>query len=390
MNLDFNDIEKAFAYKSDKELKKTYRMFKLMSYSWLVNMGSSVLVGALNLRLPLVRSIVKNTIFDEFVGGISLEDSQKSIDKLYAHKVLTVLDYGTERLSTEKDFNAVREELLRAVEFAAVNDAIPVVAIKLTALTFRDLLKKMSAGETLSSEEEDQKKTFINRVDSICGRAAEKGVSIFIDAEESWIQDAIDYVVIEMSKKYNKNHIVVFHTYQMYRKGMIDNMIRDHKNALADGYILGAKVVRGAYMEKERERAQKMGYEDPINPDKEATDKMFNDAMRYCVENYETMASCCATHNVESSMLYASLIDEKGIDKNFYHLTFAQLYGMSDAISFNLALQGFNVAKYLPYGEVKEVIPYLIRRAEENTTVTGDMGRELGTILKEMKRRGLA
>lgn len=390
MNLDFDDIEKAFAYKSDKELKKTYRMFKLMSHAWLVNMGSSMLVGALNLKLPFVKSIVKNTIFDEFVGGVSLQNSQESIDNLYAHKVLTVLDYGTERLSTEKDFIAVSDELLRAVDFASTNEAVPVIAVKLTALTFRELLKKLSAGETLSQEEETHKKTFIGRIDSICARAYEKQVSVFIDAEESWIQDAIDTVVIDMSRKYNKTHVVVFQTYQMYRRGMIDNMIRDHKKAVAEGWVLGAKVVRGAYMDKERERAQKMGYEDPINRNKEATDKMYNDAMRYCVENYETLASCCATHNRESSMLYASLIDEKGIDKSFYHLTFAQLYGMSDAISFNLALQGFNVAKYLPYGAVREVIPYLIRRAEENTTVTGDMGRELGTILKEMKRRGLA
>lgn len=390
MGLDFNNTETAFAYKTDKELKKTYRLFKMMSNSTLVNMGSAVLIAALKLRLPFVESIVKRTIFGQFCGGISLHDSMDSINALKGGDVLTVLDYGTERLNTEADFNAVKNELMNAIAFAEDNrESIPVIAIKFTALTARDILKKLSAGEELSGEEERRKEDFIQRVDSICKSAAEKDVHVFIDAEESWIQDAIDDITIAMNEKYNKESITVYQTYQAYRTRTLDMLKADHERALEKGYILGAKVVRGAYIDKERERARIKGYEDPINPTKEATDKMFNDCMKYCVENYKTLASCCATHNRRSSLLYAGWIKESAAPRDHHHLNYSQLYGMSDAISFNLAEHGYNVAKYLPYGKVREVIPYLIRRAEENTSVTGDMGRELEMLSKEMKRRGL-
>ncbi len=389
MEIDFTDSKTAFKHKSDKELREVYRLFKLMNYSWLVNIGSFLITGALKLRLPFVKYLVKKTFFDQFCGGVSLLDSQETIDNLYAHNVLTILDYGTERKTTEEEFNSVKDELLDALDFAATTNSTPVIAVKLTALTYNHLLESRTKGAELSKEEQSNYEKFEERINAICQRAYERKIAVFIDAEETWLQGAIDEITDAMMRKYNKERIVVYNTYQMYRKDMLDNLKRDHKKAMEGDYILGAKVVRGAYMDKENERAREMGYESPINPDKPSTDKMYNDAMRYCVKHYKTIASCCATHNRKSSLLYAQLIDEQDVPNNHLHLNFAQLYGMSDIITFNLAPLGYNVAKYLPYGKVREVIPYLVRRAQENTSVTGDMSRELGFVYEEMKRRGL-
>ncbi len=385
--IDFSNTEIAFSNKSDKELKRMALLFRTMNMSWLVKIGSSMLLLAMQLRLPFVKRIVKNTIFPQFCGGTHLMDCQDAIDKLYAHNALTILDYGAEAKSTEEELNKVKTEIVRAIEMAASNNSVPVVSVKISALTDNALLEKISAKEELSKEELEEQVKLIDRLDDICNMAYSLGVGVFIDAEESWVQIAIDDLVVLMMEKYNKEKCIVYNTYQMYRHDKLAQLKLDHEEALSKGYILGAKNVRGAYMEKERNRADAEGRLSPIHKNKSAVDADYNTAIRYCVEHYETIGSCCASHNIESNLLQATLIDEQGIQKDHPHLNFCQLYGMSDNITFNIAAQGFNVAKYVPYGPIKEVIPYLIRRAQENTSVTGEASRELKLIQAEKKRR---
>jgi len=342
---------------------------------------------AMRLRLPLVERIVKSTIFPQFCGGTNLLDCQDAIDKLYAHNALTILDYGAEAKTTEEELNKVKSEIVRAIEMAASNNSVPVVSVKISALTDNALLEKISSKLELSQEEQQEQVKLIDRLDDICQMAFTLGVGVFIDAEESWVQIAIDELVVLMMEKYNKEQCIVYNTYQMYRHDKLAQLKTDHAIAQRDGYILGAKNVRGAYMEKERNRAQEENRTSPIHKNKAAVDDDYNAAIHYCVEHYETIGSCCASHNIQSNLLQAQLIQEHGIQKDHPHLNFCQLYGMSDNITFNIAAQGFNVAKYVPYGPIKEVIPYLIRRAQENTSVTGEASRELQLILTEKKRR---
>jgi len=388
--VDFNNSEIAFDNKSDKELKKTAWLFKMMKNAMLVEYGSVLGLWGVKLNFPFVKTIIRKTIFKQFCGGENLMDSQEAIDHLYRFNTLTILDFAAEGKSSEEDLNSVSEELVRAIEMAAANESVPVVSVKVSALADNALMAKVQSNVALSSGEERDFEALKTRIDNICGRAFELGVGVFIDAEESWIQITIDNLVYEMMEKYNKSKATVFQTYQLYRHDKLEEIYRDHKIALEKGYILGAKLVRGAYMEKERERARENGYPSPIHETKEDTDRDFNLGIKYCVENWETMASCCATHNVYSTQYQAELISEMGIDRKHPHLNFSQLFGMSDFLTFNLADAGFNVAKYVPYGPVEVVIPYLIRRAQENSSVTGEMGRELGHVMKEMKRRGLA
>jgi proline dehydrogenase len=387
--VDFSNTEIAFSNKSDKELKKTAWLFKMMSKNALVNVGSQLGLIAVKLRLPFVETIIKNTIFEQFCGGQNLMDCQSAIDHLYKYNVLTILDYGAEGKSTEDDFNQVSEELIKAIEMAAANESVPVVSSKLSALADNDLMAKVQSDKPLTPGEQQDYQKFKDRIDSMCSRANELGVGVMIDAEESWIQVTIDNIVYELMEKYNKEKCIVYNTYQLYRKDKLNHLKRDHLTAQKKGYVFGAKLVRGAYMNKERSRAEDMGYPSPIQDNKKDTDRDFNLAIKYCIDNYETMASCCATHNAESNMYQAELIAERELDRSHPHFNFSQLYGMSDNITFNLAEAGFNVAKYVPYGPIKEVIPYLIRRAQENTSVTGEMSRELADVIKEVKRRGL-
>lgn len=364
-------------------------LFKWMNRPFFVSLSSTFALIAVKLRLPITQSIIKRTIFPQFVGGANLFDCQSTIDKLYKYNVLTILDYGAEGRSSESDLNAVRAELKRAAEFAASNDSVPLISTKLTGLIDNELLIKVQEGIALSTKEKQDFEKFHQRVNSICAHAAEMNVGVYVDAEESWLQDPIDRIVEEMMIKYNKEKVVVYNTFQLYRTDRLQYLKDSYAHAKKHGYMLGAKLVRGAYMEKERERAKKFGYPSPIHVSREATDKDFNDAVRFCVDHYEDVSSVVATHNAESNLLQARLIEEREILKTHPHLNFCQLYGMSDHITFNLAAHGFNVAKYLPYGKVREVIPYLIRRAQENTSVTGDMSREYQLIKTEMNRRGL-
>lgn len=387
--LDFSNTEKAFKHLSDKELKKTSFLFKTMNKSWLVNIGSRLSLIAIKLRLPLVKNIIRNTIFDHFCGGETLLESQNAIDHLYQNNALTILDFGAESKSSEEDLDHVMHETIRAIEFAASNSSVPVVSSKVTGLADNDLLIKLNEKKTLDSGEQHDYQRLVERMDAICEKANALKVGVFFDAEESWMQEPIDELVMQMMAKYNKQAGIVYNTLQMYRHDRLEYLYECHKLAKRDGFILGVKLVRGAYMDKERARAKEMNYPSPIQKDKAATDKDFDLAIEYCVGNYTEISSCCASHNLKSNLLQARLIDEQNILKTHPHLNFCQLYGMSDNITFNLAQSGYNVAKYVVYGPVREVIPYLVRRAQENSSVTGEVSRELALIKKEIKRRGL-
>lgn len=387
--VDFFNTEIAFSHQSDSELKKTAWLFKLMSHAWLVKYGSGVGLWAVEKGMPFAETLVKNTIFEHFCGGTTLLDSQPNIDRLAAHHTLSILDYGVEAKETETDFNLTMNENIRAIDFASRSKDIPVVSTKVTGVARFALLERIQNEQELSKNELAEYRNVLKRIDAICYHAAHKGVSVFIDAEESWIQDSIDHLAWLMMKRYNKKRVVVYNTFQLYRKDRLQFLMDSYDRAQSAGFILGAKLVRGAYMEKERLRATEMGYEDPINPDKNATDDQYNTALRFCIDHIETLGLCNASHNAQSAMLQVELMDKKGIAHDHPHCLFSQLFGMSDNITFNLAHAGFRVAKYIPYGQVADVIPYLIRRAQENTSVTGDVGRELALVNQELARRGL-
>lgn len=387
--VDFGDTKIAFANKNNSELKLTAWLFRFMNKQWLVQTASSFGLWLNKTNINIFNPIIRRTFFKQFCGGISLEDSRESIEHLMENNTHTVLDYGAEGKTKDEEFDQTLAENIKAIKFASGNKNVPVISSKVTALASEDLLEKYQAGHSLDTHELAALERVRQRVHQLCQTANDHGVAVYIDAEDSWIQDPIDEMTSRMMEKFNRQNIVVYKTYQMYRKDKLDELYRDHKEAVDKGYILGAKIVRGAYMEKERKRAEEMGYPSPIHETKEDTDRDFNKAITYCLDHYQEIASCNATHNLYSNQLLAEMITERGLSKKHPHLYFCQLYGMSDNITFNLAAAGFNVAKILPYGPVRDVIPYLIRRARENTSVTGEMSRELNLIMTEMKRRGL-
>ena len=387
--VDFSNTKNAFIDKNDEELKKTAWLFGLMNNPRLVAVGGKLAMLAAKLRLPFFESIVKKTIFRQFCGGATLLESQKAIDRLHHQKVFSVLDYGVEGKEREDDFNFTMNEILRAIEFGAQHPGIAVVSTKITGMARFALLEKVSSGGTLTPSEKEEYQNVLKRVDTISHHAAQKNMCLYIDAEETWIQVAIDKMANQMMKRYNQEKVVIYNTFQLYSTSRLSYLVESHDLAQKEGYLLGAKLVRGAYMDKERARAGEMGYPSPIQPNKAATDHDFNMALRFCVDNYEKIACCNASHNAESNQLMAELISEKNISRNHPHLQFCQLFGMSDNITFNLAKAGYNVGKYVVYGQVRDVIPYLVRRTQENTSITGDLSRELIFIKKEMKRRGL-
>jgi proline dehydrogenase len=390
MSIDLFDTKTAFAHLSDRQLKKTEWLFSMMNRPWLVKNGSSLALWAIENGVPPAGYIVKNTIFPQFVGGSTLLDSQPTIEMLGRFNTLTILDYGAEAKENELDFNHTMNENIRAIDFASRSvSTVPVVSSKITGLARFGLLERIQSAQTLTKDELIEYRNVLKRVDAICYHAANKNMSVFFDAEESWIQDAIDHLVWLMMRRYNKKRVVVYNTFQLYRKDRLQFLIDSYDRAQKAGFLLGAKLVRGAYMEKEGERAAAMGYENPVNESKQITDDMYNTALRFCLDHLDTMAVCNASHNADSNMVMVEIMDKKGIPADHPHTLFSQLYGMSDNITFNLANAGFRIAKYVPYGQVRDVIPYLIRRAQENTSVTGDAGRELKLIRDEVKRRGL-
>jgi len=384
----FDNTEIAFKSQSNLELKKAYRLFKVMGNSMLVKAGNKFAGIASKIGFPL-GWIAKPTLYAHFVGGETIEDCKKNVLKLAQYQVKSILDYSVEGKHDDKDIENAFNETIKSITHAGLNPDIPFAVFKPTAFGKADVLEKASLGEPLNDYESSELEKFKIRIDQLCQKAFDVDVPILIDAEDSWFQNIFDTVIEKIMEKYNQKKAIVFNTYQMYRWDRLDYLKAAHKKAVEANYFLGAKFVRGAYMEKERARAAEKGYKDPIQPDKEFTDRDYNAALKFCVENIENITIFNGTHNEYSNAYLVQLIEEHKLQKNDKRIWFSQLYGMSDNISFNLASQGYNVAKDMPYGPVKHVLPYLLRRAEENTSVKGQSGRELKLITSELKRRKL-
>lgn len=384
----FDNTKTAFALKSDSELERAYFLFKMISNEPLVRIGTAVTNFAIKAHLP-VQGLIRATVFDHFCGGVSEEDCLSVVDNMYAKKVCSVLDYSVEGKEEEAQFDAVLDKTLKLLEFADQKDAMPFGVFKPTGLGRFLIWQKKTEGVTLTTEEEKEWNRIEERFDMVCKKAYECDVALLIDGEESWMQDAADELVSKMMRKYNKEKAIVYNTLQLYRHDRLEYLKQLHEEARVYDFKIGVKIVRGAYMEKENERAKEKGYPTPICKDKEHTDQNFDITMKYILENINDISVFIGTHNEESSYKAMALMAELGISKNDFRVWFGQLYGMSDHISFNQAAEGYNVAKYLPFGPVRDVMPYLIRRAEENTSVAGQTSRELNLLSQEKKRRKL-
>ena len=384
----FDNTADAFALKSDTELDRAYFLFRMIASQPLVRIGTAVTNFALNLHLP-VEGLIRATVFDHFCGGTTEEDCLPVVDKMFTKGVSSVLDYSVEAKEEEAEFDKALEKTLKTIEFAKERKAIPFAVFKPTGFGRFDLWVKLGEGQQFTEEETAEWNRVVERFETVCKIAHANDVALLIDAEESWMQDAADDLVADMMRKYNKDKPVVFNTLQMYRWDRLDYLKKLHAQAQQEGFYIGMKVVRGAYMEKENKRAEEKGYPTPICPSKTATDENYNNAIKYMADHIDKMAIFAGTHNEDSSYLLMRIMKEKGLQPNDERVWFGQLYGMSDNISFNLAAHGYNVAKYLPFGPVRDVMPYLIRRAEENTSVAGQTSRELNLISAERKRRKL-
>lgn len=384
----FNNTADAFALKTDTELERAYFLFKMIASQPLVRIGTAVTNFALKAHLP-VEGLIRATVFDHFCGGTTEDDCLPVVDKMYTKGVSSVLDYSVEAKEDESEFDKALDITLKVIEFSKTRQAIPFAVFKPTGFGRFDLWQKLGEGKTLSMEEAAEWHKVTSRFEKVCKAAHDADVPVLVDAEESWMQDAADKLVADMMAKYNKEKAIVFNTLQMYRWDRLEYLKSLHERAKAEGFHIGMKVVRGAYMEKENKRAEELGYISPICISKEATDINYNDCIAYMVDHIDTMAIFAGTHNEDSSYKLIKLMNKAGIAKGDKRVWFGQLYGMSDNISFNLAAHGYNVAKYLPFGPVRDVMPYLIRRAEENTSVAGQTSRELNLLKAERERRKL-
>jgi proline dehydrogenase len=382
----FENTEIAFSLKSNSELDRAYFLFKMISIAPLVKIGAVVTNFAIKLHLP-IKGLIRATVFDHFCGGVNEADCLPVIEKMHDKGVSSVLDYSVEGKESERDFDNAMHTIISILKFAKDIDAIPIAVFKPTGFGRIKLYEKVGKGAALNTKEQEEWNKVINRYDTVCKMARDYDVAILIDAEESWMQDAADALVTKMMQKYNAKKPIVYNTLQMYRHDRLDFLKIEHIKAKQEGYFLGYKLVRGAYMEKENDRAEDKGYESPICKSKIETDDNFNQGLSYMLDNLDCMSLFSGTHNEESSYLLMDLMDERGLKNKDSRVWFGQLYGMGDHISFNLADKGYNVAKYVPFGPVREVMPYLIRRAEENTSVAGQTGRELNLLAKEKNRR---
>ncbi len=382
----FDNTEIAFSLKSNSELNRAFLLFKMISYEPLVKVGKTLTNFAIKANLP-VDSVIRATVFDHFCGGVNEKDCLPVIDAMYEKGVSSVLDFSVEGKEVESFFDSAMQKTLEIIEFSQNKEAMPIAVFKPTGFGKPYLYEKKSEGQPFTADEQEQWNRIEERYDRVCKLAKEKDVELLIDAEESWMQQAVDDLVTNMMQKYNTEKPIVYNTLQMYRHDRMAFVKAQLEHAKANGYYLGYKIVRGAYMEKENERAIKKGYPTPICESKAATDENFNAAAKFILDHLDTISLFAGTHNEASSYLILNLMKEKGIAKNDNRVWFGQLYGMSDHISFNLAHLGYNVAKYVPFGPVKDVLPYLIRRAEENTSVAGQTGRELMLLTKEKARR---
>ena len=398
-NISFENTETAFEYKTDKELKRAKFLFSTMAKPWLVKLGTKVTPWIIRARLP-VNQLIRKTIFSQFVGGETLSETSNVVKKLDPFNVQVILDYGVEGKEGEENFDHAANEFIRVIEYAATQPHVPFMSIKLTGLARFGLLEKLhnQAGysdtikgivsiDALTESEKLEWQKVVARLEKICSVAIKSNTGVLIDAEETWIQNPVDALTTQMMQKFNIETPVIFNTVQMYRHDRLQFLKDSHEAATGNNYLLGMKIVRGAYMERERKRAGLMNYESPIQPDKEHTDADYNAALEFCIDHIDNIYIIVASHNEFSNLYAAELMEKKGMPTGNSHILFSQLYGMSDNITFNLARAGFNASKYLPFGPIKDVISYLMRRAQENSSVSGQTGRELGLIKKEIKRR---
>ena len=386
--LSFENTEIAFRHCSNAALNRAYWLFRIININFLVRIGPPITNFAIKIGLP-VKGLIKATIFKHFCGGETIRECEQTIQSLDAGGVGTILDYSIEGEEDEQVFDDTCDEIIRTIKRAAKEKAIPITVFKVTGVGRFSLLEKLDAGISLTDAEEQEWQKVQNRVLAICEKGYENSIPVMIDAEETWIQDTIDLLALNMMRRFNKEKAIIYNTYQLYRHDKLQSLKNDYGVAIKEGFILGAKLVRGAYMEKERKRAAEKGCPSPIQPDKQAADKDYDAALDFCTDHIAQIAFVAGTHNEDSCRLLTELLIKKNIDPTNPHVYFSQLLGMSDNLSFNLADAGYNVAKYVPYGPIKAVLPYLFRRAQENTAIAGQMSRELGLIVKERKRRRL-
>lgn len=404
-NISFDNTEIAFAYKSDRDLKHSHWLYKMMAKPWLVNFGTRLAPWSIRVGLP-VKGLIRKTISKQFIGGETLEQTIPVAKKLADYHVEVILDYAVEGKEGEENYEHACEEFIRVINFAATQPNVPFMSVKVTGMARFALMEKIhslmnasdanslikryhAALEKLSAEERNEWQRVVDRTIRISEAASKANVGFLVDAEETWIQDPLDALTMLMMDRYNKTKLVVYNTLQLYRHDRMTFLVQSYEAAKERNFLLGAKLVRGAYMEKERKRAEEKGYPSPIHVNKEATDNDYNDAVRFCIEHLDQVGLMVATHNDQSNLLAVELLQKKGLPLNHPHVHFSQLYGMSDNITFNLAKAGCHVSKYLPFGPIKDVVPYLMRRAQENTSVGGQTSRELSLVEKEIKRRGI-
>jgi proline dehydrogenase len=392
MNLSLNNTQNAFAYKSNTDLNKAKWLFSVIQNPWIVSIGTRLTPMLMKSGLP-INGLIRSTIFNQFVGGETLAESARVTKMLGTYGVQVILDYGVEAKEGDASFDAVTEQFIEAIEFAATQDNVPFVSVKLTGLSSMHLLERLNDAPRLRSGIHDSESDdaawnrLKERMYAICDVAATHGIGILIDAEETWIQDPIDRLAIELMGMYNKEKAIVYNTYQLYRSDRLNFLKISHKIAAEGQFILGAKLVRGAYMEKERARAEAMGYPSPIQIDKSASDADFDAAVVFCLDHLDQIGLILASHNEASNLKCVQMMQDKGLPNNHPHIHFSQLYGMSDHITFNMATEGYKVSKYLPFGPLHDVVPYLMRRAQENSSVNGQTNRELLLIRQEIARR---
>lgn len=384
----FDNTETAFQLKSDSELERAYFLFKMISKEPLVRIGSAVTKFALNINLP-VEGLIRSTVFDHFCGGVNESDCMSTVDKMYDVGVSSVLDFSVEGKEEDAQFDTTANKVIELTEFARNKEAMPFSVFKPTGFGRFKIWQKITEKQELTATEKVEWQNLENRYDRVAKAAHTSGIRLLIDAEESWMQDAADELCERMMEKYNTEKAIVFNTLQCYRWDRLDYLKNLHQRAKSKGYKLGFKIVRGAYLEKENERAIEKGYKSPICGSKMATDDNFNEIMKYIMDNLEDIELFIGTHNESSTYMAMELMEEDGISRSDNRIWFGQLFGMSDHITFNLGAEGYNVAKYIPFGPVKDVMPYLIRRAEENTSVAGQTSRELTLLKKEKARRKL-
>lgn len=380
----FDNTELAFRHLSDSDLRRGRVLFELLSRPWLVGIGSLFAKTALALRFPVAWAI-KPTVYAQFCGGETIEESENTIELLSKNGVRTILDYSAEGVTSEEELDSTCYEILGTIKLASNDSRHAFSVFKPSGLSLQGLLSKSTDKFTVKEEEEWER--VLGRIKTICLSTANAGGRVLIDAEESWIQNNIDEIAEDMMSNYNRKTAVVFTTVQLYRHDRLQYLKDLGARAKEGGFKVGVKLVRGAYMEKERARAEKLGYHSPIQPNKEATDKDYDEAIKYCLDNLDLFHIFAGTHNSESTLLICEEMAKRGIQNDDFRISFSQLLGMSDQITFNLAAHGYNVAKYVPYGPIREAMPYLIRRAKENTSVAGQTSRELSLIRKEIERR---